>query len=92
MLILGTVRATDDALVEDATIDIWETNGNGFYDMQDPNLDRPDCQGVFHNDRNGRYYLLRIFPIANLRIDYNISRLTIPLILISPPLCTRHTV
>jgi protocatechuate 3,4-dioxygenase beta subunit len=67
MLIHGTVRATDYALVEGATVDIWETNGNGFYDMQDPNLDGPDCQGVFHNDRNGRYYLLGVKSI-----DYNL--------------------
>lgn len=52
MLIHATVRATDGTLVEGATVDIWETNGN--YDMQDPNRDGPDCQGIFHTDRNGR--------------------------------------
>jgi len=67
MLIYGTVRATNGALIEGATVDVWETNGNGFYDMQDPNRDGPDCRGIFHSDRDGRYYLLGVKSV-----DYNI--------------------
>lgn len=67
MLIYGTVRATDGSLVEGATVDVWETNGNGFYDMQDPHRDGPDCRGVFRSDGRGRYCLLGVKSV-----DYNI--------------------
>ncbi|KIW10349.1 hypothetical protein PV08_11311 [Exophiala spinifera] len=67
MLIHGTVRSTDGEPIDGATVDVWETNGNGFYDMQDPNRDGPDCRGIFRTDAQGRYYLLGVKSV-----DYNI--------------------
>ncbi|KAL6245047.1 hypothetical protein RBB50_007822 [Rhinocladiella similis] len=67
MLIHGTVKSTDGEPIEGATVDVWETNGNGFYDMQDPSRDGPDCRGIFRTDKQGRYYLLGVKSV-----DYNI--------------------
>ncbi|KAB5578070.1 Intradiol ring-cleavage dioxygenase [Coniochaeta sp. 2T2.1] len=67
MLLHGTVRSTDGVPIEGAAVDIWETNGNGFYDMQDPSDDGPNCRGIFHTDQDGRFYL-----IAIKSVDYNI--------------------
>ncbi|KIW53102.1 hypothetical protein PV05_08698 [Exophiala xenobiotica] len=67
MLIHGTVTSTDGEPIEGATVDVWETNGNGFYDMQDPNRDGPDCRGIFRTDKQGRFYLLGVKSV-----DYNI--------------------
>lgn len=67
MLIHGTVKSTDGEPIQGATVDVWETNGNGFYDMQDPNRDGPDCRGIFRTDEQGRYYLLGVKSV-----DYNI--------------------
>ncbi|KAK7890689.1 hypothetical protein LTR67_007898 [Exophiala xenobiotica] len=68
MLIHGTVRSsTNNEPIEGATVDVWETNGNGLYDMQDPQRDGPDCRGVFRTDKQGRFYLLGVKSV-----DYNI--------------------
>ncbi|KAF2095113.1 aromatic compound dioxygenase [Rhizodiscina lignyota] len=67
MLIHGTVKATDGTAIEGVTVDVWETNGNGFYDMQDPSRDGPDCRGVFRTDSEGRFYLIGVKSV-----DYNI--------------------
>lgn len=67
MLIHGTVRSVDGSPVNGAAVDIWETNGNGFYDMQDPNRSGSDCRGIFRTDSEGRFYLVGIKSV-----DYNI--------------------
>ncbi|KAH8891252.1 aromatic compound dioxygenase [Thozetella sp. PMI_491] len=60
MLMHGTVRSVDGSPIENAAVDIWETNGNGFYDMQDPERDGPNCRGIFHTDSEGRFYLIGV--------------------------------
>ncbi|KAL1859977.1 hypothetical protein Plec18170_001925 [Paecilomyces lecythidis] len=67
MFIHGTVRSVDGKPIEGVSVDIWETNGNGFYDMQDPNRNGPDCRGIFPTDNEGRYYLIGVKSV-----DYNI--------------------
>ena len=67
MLVHGTVSAIDGSKIRNAAVDIWETNGNGFYDMQDPGRAGPDCRGVFQTDKDGRFYLLGVKSV-----DYNI--------------------
>ncbi|GAD93001.1 catechol dioxygenase [Paecilomyces variotii No. 5] len=66
-LIHGTVRSVDGKPIKGVSVDIWETNGNGFYDMQDPNRSGPDCRGIFPTDDEGRYYLIGIKSV-----DYDI--------------------
>lgn len=60
MLIRGTVFDTDGNPLTGAAVDVWETNGNGFYDMQDPEKDEPDCRGIFHTDERGRFALVGV--------------------------------
>jgi protocatechuate 3,4-dioxygenase beta subunit len=67
MLIHGTVRTTDGTNLEGAAVDIWETNGNGFYDIQDSNRNGPDCRGIFKTDKEGRFYLIGVKSV-----DYDI--------------------
>ncbi|KAG5772889.1 hypothetical protein H9Q72_001068 [Fusarium xylarioides] len=67
MLIHGTVKSADDEAIEGAAVDIWETNGNGLYDMQDSNRDGPNCRGIFYTDKQGRYYLIGVKSV-----DYDI--------------------
>jgi protocatechuate 3,4-dioxygenase beta subunit len=67
MLIHGTVRTTDGASIAGATVDIWETNGNGFYDMQDPSRSGPNCRGIFPTDSDGCFYLVGVKSV-----DYDI--------------------
>ena len=67
MLIHGTVKSTDGEAIEGVAVDIWETNGNGLYDMQDPNREGPNCRGIFYTDKQGRYYLVGVKSV-----DYDI--------------------
>ncbi|EXJ72399.1 uncharacterized protein A1O5_04903 [Cladophialophora psammophila CBS 110553] len=60
MLIRGTVSDTDGNPLLGVSVDVWETNGNGFYDMQDPEKDEPDCRGIFHTDATGRFALVGV--------------------------------
>jgi protocatechuate 3,4-dioxygenase beta subunit len=60
MLIRGTVSDTQGRPLHNAVVDVWETNGNGFYDMQDPEKDEPDCRGIFHTDEKGRFALVGV--------------------------------
>lgn len=67
MLIHGIVQSVDGAPIEGVAVDIWETNGNGFYDMQDPNRNEPNCRGIFHTDSYGVFYLIGVRSV-----DYDI--------------------
>lgn len=60
MLIHGTVSDIEGKPLSGALVDVWETNGNGFYDMQDPEKDEPDCRGIFHTDDQGKFALVGV--------------------------------
>jgi protocatechuate 3,4-dioxygenase beta subunit len=60
MLVRGTVSDTEGKPLSGVAVDVWETNGNGFYDMQDPEKDEPDCRGIFHTDAEGRWALVGV--------------------------------
>ncbi|KAL2014387.1 hypothetical protein VTN00DRAFT_1912 [Thermoascus crustaceus] len=63
MLIRGTVRDLRGNPVKAALLDIWETNGNGKYDMQDPEKDGPDCRGKFYSGEDGSFYINGVRPV-----------------------------
>ena len=52
----GTVRDTSGAPVAGALIDVWQTNDDGFYDVQQKDV-QPDMnmRGAFLTDAEGRY-------------------------------------
>ncbi|KAH0847701.1 hypothetical protein AYO21_07690 [Fonsecaea monophora] len=63
MLIRGTVKNRKGEPIQGALLDIWETNGNGKYDMQDPETGGPDCRGKFYTDAEGRFYINGVRPV-----------------------------
>lgn len=63
MLIKGTVKDVRGNPIHRALLDIWETNGNGKYDMQDPDVQGPDCRGKFWTNRNGEFYINAVRPV-----------------------------
>ncbi|KAJ9271483.1 hypothetical protein DTO212C5_2275 [Paecilomyces variotii] len=63
MLIRGTVKDLRGNAIQGALLDIWETNGNGHYDMQDPEKDGPDCRGRFYSDEQGGFYINGVKPV-----------------------------
>lgn len=63
MLIRGSVSDIAGNVVSGAKVDVWHTNGNGFYDMQDPEKEGPDCRGIFHTDSDGKFALIGVRPV-----------------------------
>ncbi|HEY2059060.1 MAG TPA: maleylacetate reductase and hydroxyquinol 1,2-dioxygenase domain-containing protein [Amycolatopsis sp.] len=60
------VRITDphDAPVAGAVVDVWQSNEDGFYDVQLPDLDGPVLRARFRTDENGRLRFWTIVPSA----------------------------
>ena len=63
MFVSGTVLRTDGRPLQDASIDVWHADQEGFYDLQ--KLDEhPDVagRGRFYADANGHFHLWTIRP------------------------------
>ncbi len=69
-LVTGTVRDGDGNPIAGAVVDVWQTNEDGFYDVQQKGL-QPDgnMRGAFTTDADGRYSFRtskpRYYPIPN---------------------------
>lgn len=51
-----------DVPVGDAVVDVWQSNEDGFYDVQLPELDGPVLRARFHTDADGRLRFWTIVP------------------------------
>lgn len=62
-LVRGTVRDVDGNPVEGAAIDVWQTNDDGFYDVQQKG-EQPEynLRGVFASEADGRYWFRTVKP------------------------------
>jgi alcohol dehydrogenase class IV/protocatechuate 3,4-dioxygenase beta subunit len=56
------ITDTDDKLAAEAVVDVWQSNEDGFYDVQLPDLDGPVLRGRFRTDRDGRLRFWSILP------------------------------
>jgi hydroxyquinol 1,2-dioxygenase len=63
MVAAGRILDTDGAPIPDATIDIWQANDEGFYDVQQKGI-QPDfnLRGVFKTETDGAYWFRAIKP------------------------------
>ncbi len=60
----GTVKDVDGRAVEDAVIDVWQSDGEeGFYDVQKPGAE-PYCRAKVHTDASGRFGFLTVQPVS----------------------------
>jgi protocatechuate 3,4-dioxygenase beta subunit len=60
----GTVRGTDGAPVPGAVLEIWQSDDDGHYDVQYPDLDTPQGRGRLRADGEGRYSFWTVHPRA----------------------------
>ncbi|HEY3470417.1 MAG TPA: maleylacetate reductase and hydroxyquinol 1,2-dioxygenase domain-containing protein [Amycolatopsis sp.] len=58
------VTDTEDRPVADAVVDVWQSNEDGFYDVQLPDVDGPVLRARFRTDENGRLRFRTIVPSA----------------------------
>lgn len=68
-LVRGTIKDINGNPVDKALIDVWETDGNGTYDVEYIDKDGPDFRGKLYSDKNGAFYFSCVrpvpYPIAN---------------------------
>jgi protocatechuate 3,4-dioxygenase beta subunit len=63
-LIRGLVTDTEGEPLDGATLDIWQGNSNGLYDIQDPGQPEFNLRGVFRTDPDGGYWFRTIRPVS----------------------------
>ncbi|MEU5264406.1 maleylacetate reductase and hydroxyquinol 1,2-dioxygenase domain-containing protein [Amycolatopsis sp. NPDC021455] len=56
------ITDTDDKPVAEALVDVWQSNEDGFYDVQLPDLEGPVLRGRLRTDRDGRLRFWSILP------------------------------
>ena len=59
-----TIRGSDGAGVADATVDVWQSDQDGFYDVQYKDNDAHRARGVLHSDAHGRLRFRSVLPVA----------------------------
>lgn len=61
----GTVTDLNGAAIEGVRIDVWSDNEDGFYDVQQPDLQpKHNNRGVFTTGPDGRYWFEGIKPVS----------------------------
>lgn len=62
-LVSGQVTGPDGEPLAGASLDVWQTNEDGFYDVQQPDLQPPgNLRGLFTADAEGRFWFRSVVP------------------------------
>ena len=59
-----TVRDTAGNVVPGATIDVWQADDDGFYDVQIEGLETHRARGTLHANDQGRFWFKTVLPVA----------------------------
>jgi len=62
----GRVLNTAGQAIPGATMQIWQTDDHGVYDLQKQDPSLMDMRATFHTDPEGRYYLRTLRPLGYL--------------------------
>jgi protocatechuate 3,4-dioxygenase beta subunit len=62
-LVSGRVTGPEGEALAGATVDVWQANEDGFYDVQQPDVQPPgNLRGLFRADGQGRYWFRSVVP------------------------------
>jgi len=62
-VVTGTVRSLDGTPLPGALVDVWQANGDGFYDVQQPDLQpEANLRGLFTADDKGGFWFRSVVP------------------------------
>ncbi len=63
MVISGRILDTEGRPIEDAVLDVWQANDEGFYDVQQKGI-QPDfnLRGIFRTGKDGHYWFRAVKP------------------------------
>ena len=62
VIVSGQVRAPSGEPIPDALLDVWQSDAEGFYDLQVLGLSQMNLRGRFRTDAQGRYNFRTIKP------------------------------
>jgi hydroxyquinol 1,2-dioxygenase len=63
LVVRGRVTDTDGQIIAGATIDAWQTNEDGFYDVQQKGIQpEMNLRGIFTADAKGEYWFRSVKP------------------------------
>ena len=60
----GTIKGLNGEPVSGAHIEVWQSDEDGMYDVQKPDLDHAQGRGVLKADAQGNYYFKSILAVA----------------------------
>jgi hydroxyquinol 1,2-dioxygenase len=66
----GMVRGHDGRVIVGAEISVWQSDSEGYYDVQRPEIDRHQARGVVHSLPDGRYHFKSLLA-APYRIPHD---------------------
>jgi hydroxyquinol 1,2-dioxygenase len=58
------VRGSDGEPIANATVDVWQADQDGYYDVQYKDMDTQRARGVLHTDAGGRLRFRSVLPVA----------------------------
>ena len=61
---IGKVRGLAGEPVAGAALDLWQTDGDGLYEAQRPDIDGPWMRGIYRAQPDGSYLIRTVAPIA----------------------------
>ncbi|WP_138735195.1 intradiol ring-cleavage dioxygenase [Modestobacter excelsi] len=62
-LVSGQVTGPDGEPLAGASVDVWQTNEDGFYDVQQPGIQPAgNLRGIFSADAEGRFWFRSVVP------------------------------
>jgi hydroxyquinol 1,2-dioxygenase len=70
VIMRGRVLALGGAPLPGATLDVWQSDSEGHYDLQKPEIEGTALRGLFHTDADGHYKFRTIKP-ASYPIPYD---------------------
>ncbi len=62
VVVRGRVLTPDRQAIPSATLDVWQSDAEGHYDLQMPDLEGTALRAVFHTDAEGRFVFRTIKP------------------------------
>ncbi len=62
-LVTGQVTGPSGEPLAEASVDVWQANDEGFYDVQQPNVQPAgNLRGLFTTDADGRFWFRSVVP------------------------------
>ena len=61
-IVKGRVVAPNGSPIPNTTLDVWQSDAEGFYDLQMPNISSMALRGKFHTNADGEYIFRTIKP------------------------------